>query len=82
MCLKEDNAHNIGRHDLARPQHIHPESEDSDKSPPRLVFESVVEDGLEDLDVREHGEEERVQVACGLLTVLGTKHPDCGAVLS
>lgn len=59
---------------LARPQHIDPESQKRDQLPPRFVGEFMLEHAFVSVHPCEHGEEQRVQVTGHSLPVLGAAH--------
>lgn len=72
--------YNISSDKSTRAQHVDPQAQKAGQFLAWQVVEGIVEHGFEAIEAREHGEEERIEVASHAVAVLGTKQLGRGIV--
>lgn len=80
MTRRGRASNHIGVYQLATPEHVDPKPEQSGQLPLRLTLQVILQHGLESCEMGEHGEQQRIQIACDVPPVLGAQHFDIRVV--
>jgi hypothetical protein len=57
--------------ELARPQQVHPESQNGGQLLPRLILKVIVEHRFKAIQASKHGEKQGIQIACHHVPIYG-----------